>query len=252
MAQIPQLVAHRGFPHKYPENTLIGLEAALQVGACFVEFDVQMTSDHVPVVIHDADPFRCSGQSGSVLESPIAIVDKISVGEPTRFGDQFVDQNIPRLEQVVELLMQWPSRIAFVEIKRSSLRHFGIKTVVNQVQQVLAPIAKQTVLISYDHQALEMARQSGTSSIGWVFEEWGKAEKHIAEQLHPDFLITDYQCVPKGQEELWQGPWRWMVYEIDDANIALSWGSRAAFVETNAIGMLLQNIELGNRGCKIK
>lgn len=249
MAQIPQLVAHRGFPHQYPENTLIGIEAALRVGACFVEFDVQLTSDHVPVVVHDADPFRCSGQSGSVLESPIASVEAISVGEPSRFGDRFIDQNIPRLEQVVSLLMQWPGRVAFVEIKRSSLRHFGIKTVVNQVQQVLTPIANQTVLISYDHHALEMARQSGTLSIGWVFEQWGKEEKSIAEQLKPDYLITDYQCIPKDQDELWQGPWRWMIYETDDANIALSWGSKVAFVETNDIGKLLQNSELATRGC---
>ena len=41
--KIPQLVGHRGYMAEYPENTLVGIEAALQTGACLVEFDVQMS-----------------------------------------------------------------------------------------------------------------------------------------------------------------------------------------------------------------
>ena len=44
----PQLIAHRGYSECYPENTLVGLEAALSAGANCVEFDVQFSSDGVP------------------------------------------------------------------------------------------------------------------------------------------------------------------------------------------------------------
>jgi len=247
--QAPQLVAHRGYPEKYPENSLIGIEAALQAGACFVEFDVQLTSDLVPVVIHDADLIRCSGIAGSVLESPISVIEKTTIGEPNRFGEQFNNQYIPRLEQIVSLFKQWPGRMAFVEIKRSSLRHFGIKTVIEQVQQVLAPILNQSVLISYNHEALDFARQSGTPVIGWVFETWEKTDQQIANNLLPDYLITDHLCIPKDLHALWQGPWQWMVYEISRAGLALEWGNRVPLIETNDIGGLFKDFELAKQRC---
>ncbi len=47
------LVAHRGWPSRYPENSLAGFRAALEACAGFLEFDVHLTRDQVPVVIHD-------------------------------------------------------------------------------------------------------------------------------------------------------------------------------------------------------
>ncbi|MFV1985497.1 MAG: glycerophosphodiester phosphodiesterase family protein, partial [Thiohalomonadales bacterium] len=42
---IPRIVAHRGYAKKYPENTLISISAAFDLGACFVEIDVQCLND---------------------------------------------------------------------------------------------------------------------------------------------------------------------------------------------------------------
>ena len=64
-----RLVAHRGYPRRYPENTLLSLLAALEAGAEFVEFDVQMTADGVPVLLHDADLRRTGGADLEVTES---------------------------------------------------------------------------------------------------------------------------------------------------------------------------------------
>ena len=51
----PHLIAHRGNAAEFPENTLPAFESALELGVRNIEFDVQLTSDKVPVVIHDAD-----------------------------------------------------------------------------------------------------------------------------------------------------------------------------------------------------
>ena len=53
--RIPALVAQRGYMHTYPENTWLGLEAALKAGACWIEFDLQMCADGRFVLLHDAD-----------------------------------------------------------------------------------------------------------------------------------------------------------------------------------------------------
>ena len=46
-------IAHRGFSSRYPENTLLAFERALDLGADGAEFDVQLSKDGVPVVFHD-------------------------------------------------------------------------------------------------------------------------------------------------------------------------------------------------------
>ena len=46
------LIAHRGWAARYPENTVPAFRAALEAGARFVELDVQLSSDLVPVVFH--------------------------------------------------------------------------------------------------------------------------------------------------------------------------------------------------------
>ena len=51
------LAAHRGFRAKYPENTMLSFEKSL--GKCdFLEFDVQMSKDGVPIVFHDNKLYR--------------------------------------------------------------------------------------------------------------------------------------------------------------------------------------------------
>ncbi|MFE9648885.1 glycerophosphodiester phosphodiesterase [Streptomyces sp. NPDC006365] len=47
-------VAHRGDPYRVRENTIDSLRSALQRGADAVEFDVRLTRDDVPVLLHDA------------------------------------------------------------------------------------------------------------------------------------------------------------------------------------------------------
>ncbi|MFC1685138.1 glycerophosphodiester phosphodiesterase, partial [Pseudomonadota bacterium] len=53
--KVPTLIAHRGYALHYPENSLEAMEAALKAGALFVEFDVHLSADEEPMVIHDAN-----------------------------------------------------------------------------------------------------------------------------------------------------------------------------------------------------
>ncbi|MBL4763235.1 MAG: hypothetical protein JKY93_11135, partial [Gammaproteobacteria bacterium] len=49
-----RLVAHRGEPDNYPENSLQGFQTALSAGAKFLETDIQITKDDVAILSHDA------------------------------------------------------------------------------------------------------------------------------------------------------------------------------------------------------
>lgn len=47
------VLGHRGVCARYPENTLVSFQAALDLGCDLIEFDINITSDGIPVVIHD-------------------------------------------------------------------------------------------------------------------------------------------------------------------------------------------------------
>ena len=58
-----KIVAHRGQNTTHPENTLDSIKKAVDCGAKAVEFDVQMSTDHIPLVCHDINLQRKFTQS---------------------------------------------------------------------------------------------------------------------------------------------------------------------------------------------
>lgn len=240
---LPQIVAHRGYAQHFPENTLAALEAAVKVGARYVEFDVQLTADGVPVLLHDADLERTSDQPGRIFDLKSSDAAVINVGEPKRFGaGAFAQANIPTLASVMERLGHWPDVTAFVEIKEESLRRFGMEKAVKIILEVLRPALHRCVVISYDILALRCARAMGARSIGWVLPAWND-ENHIrASELVPDYIFVNYLKVP-AEEPLWRGPWRWAMYEVTDIEIALALAGRGVqLIETMAVGELLEGL----------
>ncbi len=87
--RLPEIIAHRGNAIEFPENTLQALESAVALGVRHVEFDVQLTADHVPVVFHDSDLARVGNRPESVHSLSWSQLAEIPVGEVSRFGDRF-------------------------------------------------------------------------------------------------------------------------------------------------------------------
>ncbi len=62
----PLKIGHRGAAGEAPENTLASFDLAWRQGVDGIEFDVQLSSDHVPMVIHDARLSRTTSGGGWV------------------------------------------------------------------------------------------------------------------------------------------------------------------------------------------
>lgn len=211
---IPQLVAHRGNAYEFPENTLPALRSALELGVTHVEFDVHLSADGVPVVMHDANLARCAGIDREALAINWDELSAIPVGEALRFGDRFTDVCIPSLAQVVELLGNFPKATAFVELKRASLQKFGMEHMVRSVCALLKPIAAQVVLISFDLPAIHHAKQYTGLNVGWVLPEYNSLSLLKAEATRPDYLFCDQLKLPADTSRLSRGPWQWAIYEV--------------------------------------
>lgn len=240
----PELIAHRGYALRYPENTLPSLRAAIEAGARYIECDVQMTKDGVPVLSHDSDLWRTARVEKSLLDMTLDDVLQVEVNEEQRLGHRFSGITIPLLGELADLLGEHPEVTGFVELKRASLQRSGIERMVDRVLEVLEPARARCVIISFDRAAVEYARQAGAPAIGWVLDEWGVEQRTAAEALKPDYLFCDYRSIPD-DSELWSGPWRWALYEVIEPELALMLAAFGAhFVATFAIKEMLSDRRL--------
>jgi len=96
-----EVMAHRGASAAAPENTIAAIQLAIDSGAQWVEIDVQETADGRIVVIHDSDLKKIGGSSLTVAGSTLQQLQQVDIG--SWFGDEFADQRVPALEQVLEL-----------------------------------------------------------------------------------------------------------------------------------------------------
>jgi glycerophosphoryl diester phosphodiesterase len=234
-ARLIHLVAHRGNAREFPENTLPAFNSALNLGLRFLELDVHLSADGVPVVIHDHFLSRTTGRPGTVFDLEAAQLAQIEASEPQRFGKRYTGTRIPLLADVLELLAGRPEVTLFVEIKRASLVRFGHDHVVDRVVQTLKPARGQCVVISFDLAAVHRARQAGGMNIGWVLSEYDAHTRLKFEALQPEFLFCDHLKLPP-TGALWRGPWRWAFYEVDSMPLALALAERGAdYIETMAV-----------------
>src|SRR6267378_6141215 len=76
----PLNIGHRGAAGEAPENTFAAFDLALRQGADGIEFDVHLSADGVPVVIHDARLERTTSGSGRVGKHTLASLRRLDAG----------------------------------------------------------------------------------------------------------------------------------------------------------------------------
>ena len=150
-----QIVAHRGFTCCFPENTLVAIQRAFDMGADAVEIDVRFTSDGVPMLMHDETLDRTTNGSGAMSDyrySQIRELDACSW-----FGRDFSNCEVPTLQQALEvgngrgkilldLKRNGPCRIQKVLAAIQSLDMQGQVSIISNRLAVLGSVR------NYDHE----------------------------------------------------------------------------------------------------
>jgi glycerophosphoryl diester phosphodiesterase len=231
---LPAIVAHRGDAEHFPENSLPALEAAWRRGIVHVEFDVQLSADGVPFVIHDASLERTTRGTGDVRLLMSGQLDGIDAGEPARFGRAHAGTALPRLSGVVALMAGMRDARAFVEVKRASLVHHGRAHCIERVLAAIAPVLERCALISFDADAVRLARTTGHLPVGWVLDADPAQLRPVLDLMNPEYVFCDHRRLPAGRAPP-AGSWSWVAYEVTDAALALELAGRGvAMVESMA------------------
>ena len=242
-----KLIAHRGDNKHFPENSYKGIKAALQAGARYIEFDIQMTADRHFIVHHDANLKRTAKKDISVFSNNYEELRQFSIHESTRFSNKHYPTPLSLLTDILKLLKEYPDATAFVEIKTQSLKEWGKEVVLDTLLPLLAPYQSQCILISFNSLALRYAKQNSQFKIGWVIKNYNHHSHEKATALQPDFLICDYKKLPKNKE-LWKGRWEWMLYSINKPEVAYYYAQQGIqYIETDDIQQLLASPLLQRR-----
>jgi glycerophosphoryl diester phosphodiesterase len=152
----PRLLAHRGGGALAPENTLSGLRLARRLGYAGVEFDVKLSQDCVPILMHDDTLDRTTSGQGPVAAVPVAALTTLDAG--LSFGPGFQGERVPTFDAAARLCRSvglW----ANVEIKPCPGRERETGSIVAGTAAALwAETAAPPLVSSFSREALESAR----------------------------------------------------------------------------------------------
>ncbi|WP_028610298.1 glycerophosphodiester phosphodiesterase [Paenibacillus harenae] len=187
-------VAHRGWSSRAPENTMAAIRLAVEDPAIeWIEIDVQLSKDRVPVVIHDFTLRRTTNGRGEVKNLTAAELTKLDAGH--WFSQKYQGEPVPTLEQV---LQETIGRCKLnIELKTDGNRYPMLEQKVIELLQAYGA-EKEVVLTSFHEGALYRARKlSGTIRTGLILDAWRHTLPRDMHELEADFLSIGYSRLNK-------------------------------------------------------
>ncbi len=180
------LTGHRGAAKLEPENTLLSMQKAIDLGVDQIEIDVHLTRDQHLVVLHDTTVDRTTDGEGAIADFTLAEVKQLDAGKGER---------IPTLQEVIDLVRG--KVILQIELK-------GPGTAAPVIQAIKQNSMENGVLLtSFVHDRLREARQLNPNlRLGalWADPPPDACEQAIemgAEAIHIQHLNIDSQLVEK-------------------------------------------------------
>lgn len=150
-----EIIAHRGFSSIAPENTLAAFSRAIARGASSIEFDIQLSADSIPVIFHDATLERIAGVAAKVREQNLSQLQTLDAGK--WFGDQFLGETIPTLEEALSILKNVDKFLYFDVKPHCEWSDSEVASFVNSLKA--AGIKEKCVITSFNDTFLSQVRR---------------------------------------------------------------------------------------------
>lgn len=186
--------AHRGFSGKYPENTMLAFEKAIEVGCEGIEFDVHFSKDGELVIIHDETIDRTSNETGYVKD--LTYAELCQADFSYKFAKEVGFQKIPTLREYMELVKD-KDIITNIELKTGIFEYPGIEQAVYDMIMEYG-LKDKMIISSFNHYTIQrMKAIDPTIKCGFLSETWIlKADEYVKENdvecFHPIFrMLTD-------------------------------------------------------------
>lgn len=225
--RLPRWIAHRGGGALAPENTLAGIRLAARMGFRAVEFDVMLSADASPFLIHDETLERTTNGRGAVCRTGDQALAALDAGAGER---------VPRLSEAALLCRRLGLR-ANVEIKPAQGHaQQTAEVLARQAQTLWAGDPLPPLFSSFSLEALEVVRKLAPElPRGVLFEalpdDWPAVVRQIgAVSVHCDAtrLSAEQAAAVRRQGLLLCC---YTVNEVAQAKRLLAWGVNSLFTD---------------------
>ena len=142
-----KIFAHRGFSGRYPQNTMLAFQKALESGCDGIELDVQLTKDGVPVIIHDEYLDDLTDFKGFVRDYTYEQLKKCNAAG--KYNETYGFCPTPTFQEYCEWVKQ-TELITNVEIKSSVYYYEDIEEKVMDLIERYG-LADRIILSSFNH-----------------------------------------------------------------------------------------------------
>lgn len=148
------IFGHRGFPAKYAENSIEGFRYAIANQIDGLEFDVHLTKDNVPVVIHDETIDRTTNDNGIIHDFTLSELKEFRLAN---------NETIPTLEEVLELVGNSSVQLN-IELKTDKTNYVGIEEIVLTMVKSYN-LAKPVIYSSFNLETLKKCNTIDNSQL---------------------------------------------------------------------------------------
>jgi glycerophosphoryl diester phosphodiesterase len=178
----PLLIGHRGYPARYPENTMASFKGAIAAGCDMIELDVTLTRDRKAVVIHDDTLDRTTTGNGAVRDRTLEEIKRLDAG--SWFESRFAAERVPELPEVLELTAG--RCLLNIEIKASAFEEdFPADAIEHQVVALVksSRVMDQVIISSFEQRILRrIAAMEAPPAIALITDH--AAARKVLELLH--------------------------------------------------------------------
>jgi len=138
-------IAHRGYSAVAPENTLASIRSAIEAGADAVEFDIHLTADRIPVLMHDETLDRTTNGKGPVRNWRLEDIQRLDAG--SWMGEEHAGEPVPTLGRALDLIRRSGVQ-AVCELKEKDSAREAVQAIRG------AGMLEHTVVIAFDDEAI--------------------------------------------------------------------------------------------------
>ncbi len=228
----PPVIAHRGVSAHAPENTMAAMRLVPASGAKWIEFDVHITEDGVPVLLHDDTLDRTTNGKGKIADLDWAALETLDAG--SWFDARFKNERAPRLADALRFALEAGLR-PLIEIKPCPGRAQATTMVALMEAAKVWPVNQPPpFILSFDVDAVAIAAQFQPHwPRGFSFSRWREDWRLFAARAQADMLVVDVDFLNRARVSVMaQGGLPLLAYTVNDpaqAKELLDWGVSAVF-----------------------
>jgi glycerophosphoryl diester phosphodiesterase len=174
------IIGHRGAAALEPENTLLSIERAMNIGVDAVEIDVHLSKDKELVVIHDATVDRTTNGTGPVSSYTVQKIKRLDAGK---------GEAIPTLQEVIDFIDR---RVMLViELKEEGTERSVVDLIIQN------NLFDKACVISFWHRLVKTVKEMDSRIKTGVLLVGSPVDACIATQASADALVMKYSFVDR-------------------------------------------------------